>query len=375
MLYILIAILIFGALILVHEFGHYLTARLFHVEIHEFAIGMGPKLISYRSKKTGILYSIRMLPFGGFVSMAGELSDGEAAKMPENPYAHEAIPHTPEEGDEPYIANKGNTLISRPAWQRLIVHVAGAAMNIILALVLMAILVCFMPLGSTTVGEFIPQSESGYAVSSADSGLAVGDTILSVNGERVYISDQLIYQITRLGNTGEPLELCVRHRNGEVETLSVVFPTYEESGQTFGAFDFKVYRERASFGTVVKHAFFKSVYVVEMIWESLFDLITGRYTIDAVSGPVGTAGAITTAAKSGAITLLYLTVIISMNLGIFNLLPIPPLDGGHVVYTLWEIVTRRRVPERVSSALDAAGAMLFFAFLIFITFKDILAFF
>ena len=380
-LYILLAILIFGLLIMIHEFGHYLAARIFRVEITEFAIGMGPKVLSKKSKKTGIRYSIRLLPFGGFVSMRGELDGGETDK-PENPFAHEAVPREtetkqpPQPGDEEYVINYGNTLISRPGWQRLIVHAAGASMNILLAFVLTLILTLIIRVGGTQIAEFsdpVPDADGNVVTSSAV--LRVNDTILSVNGHKVRISDQLYYQIMREGYRGEALDLYVRHENGEREHLLVTFPTMTEQGVTLGAADFKVFAVKKTFGTVVGQTFWKSTYVVEMIWESLFDVITGRYSINAVSGPVGTAGAITEAARSGGATLLYLTLIISMNLGIFNLLPTPPLDGGHLAYTVIEIVSRRRLPGKVTGTLDAVGALLFFGLLLFITVKDILAFF
>ncbi len=376
---ILIAILIFGALILIHECGHYITARIFHVQINEFAIGMGPCLLSRVSRKTGIRYSLRALPFGGFVSMLGELGEeeeeprGGTSKKPF--FGYDSVPPVNEESevkaDEPYLINRGNTLASRPGWQRLIVHAAGGVMNILLALVLLIALAIATPLGSTVVAEFVDLSNKGYTTSTEDCGLSVGDEILSVAGQRVYISDQLLYQITRYGHTGEPIEVVVRHRDGTRETLSVLFPTFEAEGQIFGDIDFKVFREEKNLGTVLKQAFFKSVYLVEMIWESIFDLITGRYTVDAVAGPVGTAGAISSAAKSGASTLFYLTAIISMNLGIFNLLPVPLLDGGHIAYTAIEMVTRRRLPKKVIGILEAGFAVLLFGFMIFITFQDI----
>ena len=382
-LYILLAILVFGLLIMIHECGHYIAARIFRVEIDEFAIGMGPKVLSKRSKKTGIRYSIRLLPFGGFVSMRGELDEGEKDETePENPFAHEAVPHEPEvkeppkPGDENYVVNYGNTLISRPGWQRLIVHAAGATMNILLAFVLTLILTLIIRVGGTQIAEFTdPVTDAnGNEVSTSDV-LSVNDTILSVNGHKVRISDQLYYQIMREGYKGEPLDLFVKHENGEKEHLFVVFPTVTEQGTTLGTADFRVYAIRKNFSTVVGQTFWKSTYVVEMIWESLYDIVTGRYSINAVSGPVGTAGAITEAAKSGASTLLYLTLIISMNLGIFNLLPIPPLDGGHLAYTVIEMISRRRLPGKVTGTLDAVGAILFFGFLLFITVKDVLAFF
>ena len=381
-LYILLAILIFGLLIMIHECGHYIAARIFHVEINEFAIGMGPKILSKKSKKTGIRYSIRLLPFGGFVSMRGELGEKDGGD-PENPFAHEAVPHEsekkepPQPGDEDYVVNYGNTLMSRPGWQRLIVHAAGATMNILLALILTLILTLLIRVGGTEIAEFAePATDAdGNPVVSSSSILRVNDTVLSVNGRKVHISDQLYYQIMREGYKGEALDLYVRHENGEKEHLLVTFPTVTEQGVTFGTADFKVYAVKKTPGTVLKQTFWKSTYVVEMIWESLFDVITGRYSIDAVSGPVGTAGAITEAAKSGGATLLYLTLIISMNLGIFNLLPIPPLDGGHLVYTGIEMVSHRRLPGKVTGTIDAVGAFLFFGLLLFITVKDILAFF
>ena len=384
-LYILLAILIFGLLIMIHECGHYIAARIFHVEITEFAIGMGPKILSKKSKKTGIRYSIRLLPFGGFVSMRGELDDPTEKTEPENPFAHEAVPREiektepkepPKPGDEDYVINYGNALISRPGWQRLIVHAAGATMNILLAFILTLILTLWIRVGGTQIAEFDEPyvDENGNAITSSTV-LKQNDTILSVNGHKVRISDQLYYQIMREGYKGEPLDLYVKHENGEKEHLSVTFPTVTEQGTTFGTADFKVYAVRKSFGTVVKQTFWKSTYVVQMIWESLYDVVTGRYSINAVSGPVGTAGAITEAAKSGGATLLYLTLIISMNLGIFNLLPIPPLDGGHLAYTVVEMISRRRIPGKVTGAIDAAGAILFFGLLLFVTVKDILAFF
>lgn len=381
-LYILLAILIFGLLIMIHEFGHYVAARIFRVEITEFAIGMGPKVLSKKSKKTGIRYSIRLLPFGGFVSMRGELDEGEEDKSG-NPFAREAVPHEPETakeppkpGDEDYVINYGNALISRPGWQRLIVHAAGATMNILFAFVLTLVLTLIIRVGGTQIAEFSdPATDADGNEITSSAALKVNDTVLSVNGHKVRISDQLYYQIMREGYRGEPLDLLVKHENGEKEHLFVTFPTVNEQGVTLGAADFKVFAVKKTFGTVIGQTFWKSTYVVEMIWESLYDVVTGRYSISAVSGPVGTAGAITEAARSGGATLLYLTLIISMNLGIFNLLPIPPLDGGHLAYTVIEMISRRRLPGKVTGAIDAAGAIIFFGFLLFITVKDVLAFF
>lgn len=346
-MYILIAILVFGFLILIHEFGHYLTARIFGVKIHEFAIGMGPKLVWYQSKKTDIVYSLRLFPIGGFVSMLGENEEEEGA-------------------------DSERSLAAKPAWQRLIVNAAGAAMNLLFGFLLMGILTFKMDLGTTTIAYFNEVPEG--TLSSADSGLMAGDTVLRVNGKRVRIADQLLYRIMHDGT--EPVEVVVLRGTEEI-TLTVTFPRFEESGQVFGDADFVVYAEaQRNFGTIMRHAFHKSVYMVNMIWESLFDLVTGRYTFEAVSGPVGTTTVISDMAKTGgAFAVLYVTVIISINLGIFNLLPLPALDGGHILLILIEMVTRRKVPPKVAGLVDMVGLLLLMILMVAVTFKDIFALF
>ena len=201
---ILIAVLVFGFLILIHELGHYTFARIFGVTIKEFSIGMGPKLLWYDSKKTGIRYSISMLPFGGYVAMAGE--DGES--------------------DDP------NSFDKKPAWQRFIITAAGATVNIVAGALAMILLTTMIPLGSTTVHDFADKETTGYTISSSESGLLEGDTVLSVNGKRVKILDELSYEIMRQGN--KPLDLVVLRDGAEVELPDVIFPTAEEEGQTFG---------------------------------------------------------------------------------------------------------------------------------------------
>ena len=151
----------------------------------------------------------------------------------------------------------------------------------------------------------------------------------------------------------------------------VEFPTLEESGITFGDVDFAVKREESTFGNVCKHAFYKCLYVVRMVWDSLIDLVSGKYSMDAVSGPVGTAGVISDAAKMGIANLAYIVVVISVNLGIFNLLPIPALDGSHVIISFFEMVTGVKVPTKVVAVMDTIGLMTLLALMVFITGKDI----
>lgn len=364
-LYILLAVFVFGLLIFVHELGHFLFARLFGVKIFEFAIGMGPRIAWYRSKKTGIFYSLRAIPFGGFVSMAGELTDLEDENLPEE--AKEVFP-----GDE-----KRGPLASKPAWQRLIVHVAGAAMNLLVGFVIVAVMTASLPanrLGTTQVTYFDPPVEG--VPSSREQGLMIGDEIVKVGNVRVHIADELSYQILHQGGGDDPIVLTVLRDGNEIE-LPIVFPIMQESGQNFGSTDFYVGPvAEKTFGVVVEQAFYKALGNVTMVWDSLIDMITGRYTLEAVSGPIGTAGVITDAAKSGNAEYLFsLVALITINLGVFNLLPVPALDGAHILYTLIEMITRKKPPAKFIQVVDTVGLVLLLGLMVVITFQDVMRLF
>lgn len=335
---VIVSILTFGFLIFIHEFGHYIFARIFGVKIMEFSIGMGPKLLWYDSKKTGIRYSLAMFPIGGYVAMAGE--DGES--------------------DDP------NAFHKKPAWQRLIVTVAGAAINIIAGVLVFFLLATMIPIGSTRIHSFVPVE--GSSVSSEQSGLRPEDVILRVNGKRVHIVDELAYEIMRKGH--EPIDLVVLRDGEEIPLEDVVFPSATEQKQVFGSMDFKVYREEKTFGSVLSYTFSKSVLIVRMCWESIFDLITGRYTFAAVSGPVGISSALGDAAAAGVAQLLSLVGLISINLGVMNLLPLPALDGGRMITTLFEMITRKKIPLKIEAAINSVGLALLLGLSIVVLFKD-----
>ena len=341
-----IAVLVFGFLIFIHEFGHYITARIFKVKINEFSIGMGPRLVTYDSKKTGIKYSLAALPIGGYVAMEGE--DGRDENAPSDP----------------------NGFDKKPAWQRFIIVIAGATVNIVAGFLAMIILTSMINIGDTTVREFVDTEETGYEISSAESGLMVGDRIVAVGGKRVRILDQLSYEIMRRGD--KPIDVTVIRDGEEVVIPDVVFPTISEQEQTFGAMDFRVSRVNKNLGTVLKYSFNKSCLIIRMVWESLYDLITGRYTIAAVSGPVGISESIGTAARDGGLSLLYITTLISINLGVMNLLPIPALDGGRMVSLLFEMITKKRLPTKVEGMINAVGLGILLLFSLFIMVKDII---
>lgn len=340
-LQILLAIFLFGLLIFIHEGGHFLFARLFKVTVNEFAIGMGPKIFSKKSKKSGITYSFRAFPIGGFVSMAGE----------------------DEESDDPNAFNK------KPVWQRLIITVAGAAVNLLAGALVMAILVCASPdtLGSTVVHSFMDDAVS------VEAGLKEGDRITAIDGHKVHISDELMYEIMRLGI--EPVDVTVIRGDEKIVLEDVEFPQMASEGIAFGSNDFYVYAEQPTFLNLAKHSFYKTTYTVKMIWESLYDLVSGRYGVEAVSGPIGVTEALTEAADTGAYNFTYLAVVISINLGVMNLLPLPALDGGRIVFLLIEAVRRKPIKQEIESYINFAGLALLMILMVFICIKDVIGLF
>ncbi len=342
-LYILLAILGFGFLIFIHELGHFLTARAFGVTVKEFSLGMGPAILSHTSKKTGIVYKLCALPIGGYVSMVGEEGDND------------------EEG----------SLGSKPAWQRLIVMASGGLVNILAGVLIIFILIASVSgtMGTTEVGRILTTEETKLPVSSADSGLREGDVILEIGGRRVHIAAEVDYEIMRRGVEAIPVKVL---RAGEELTLTVTFPVGEESNQTLGRRDFYLMAAEENFGNVIKHSFYRSTMTVRMVWESLFDLIVGRYTADAVSGPVGVASAMTDAASSGAADFFYLLAVIALNLGVVNLFPLPALDGGRIFFLLIEIIIRRPVPEKVENAIHSAGFLLLLGLMLLVSCRDVI---
>ncbi len=362
---ILIALLIFGALIFIHELGHFLTARMFGVGILEFSIGMGPKLLSVRSKKSKTVYSLRLLPIGGYVSMYGEDEEisPEAPKEPipdseslagiiEQPFAPEAA-----------FSNK-------KVWQRMIICVAGAVMNLLLGFLIMTVITLRQDVyGTTTVAAF--QIDDAY---SEQCGLQVGDEILRINGHRVHISTELVYRILLDG--AEPMEVQVR-RNGQKEILQITLPS-DPQNPTFPLLDFYVtpVTEKTA-GTVLHQSFYGAKSQVTLVFESLKGLLTGKYGVSEMSGPIGITGELGNAAKAddNGMSLLSLVVLISINLGICNLLPIPALDGARLLFLLIEAVRRKPINPKYEGYIHLVGFALLMILFVIVAYQDILRLF
>ena len=337
-LYLLLTLLLLSVLVFLHEGGHFLIARLNNITVNEFSIGMGPKIFSYESKKSGIKYSVRALPIGGFVSMAGE---DEASEDP-------------------------NAFCNKNVWRRISTVLAGPITNIIVGFLGMFILVALTGPATNIVASFMDDATS------VNYGLQVNDKIVAIEGVKTHTGNEVVYEITYQGD--KPLDITVVRDGKKIVLEDVVFPTVEESGVTLGNYDMLFYgisEADRSFGIIISHTFWRTYSTAKMVWDSLADLIGGRFGLDAISGPIGMTELVGSAITAGWESLLYLWVIISVNLGVMNLLPLPALDGGRLMFLFWEAITRKPVNKTVESYINAAGLLLLMAFMILITFKDI----
>ena len=338
--YLLITFLVIGFLTFIHEFGHFFFARLFKVPVLEFAIGMGPKIYSWTGKH-GTKYALRAFPIGGFVQMEGEEGTSE------NPMAYNNL----------------------NPWKKIVVTAAGPVVNILFAVILMFGLVITTPtLGSTTVSGFMENS-----VSSAK--LQRNDEILKIGNVRVHTGEEIFYEVTMQGY--EAIDITVK-RNGETIVLeNVVFNIIEESGVTLGDADFTIYPlsslESVTVLDYLSQAFYRSINMVKMVFDSLLGMISGRFGIDAVSGPIGMVETVGEVASVSGQALVNLIVLISMNLGIFNLLPIPALDGGRIVFHLIDAIAGKKVIKKeIEDTITGVTLMLLLGFMLFISLKDII---
>jgi len=350
-LYIALALLVFGVMIFIHELGHFVAARLSKVTIYEFAIGMGPTIVSWKSKKYDTKYALRLLPIGGFVSMAGE--DGES--------------------DDENAFNK------KPFWKRFIILLAGPSMNIILGFVL-----TFTMLFSTAIiertderlgllGTNVISSFNENSISNTGDGLRENDKVIKVGKVRIHTARELVYEIMHQGYRS--VDIVVERDGEKVALKDVSFGTFTEEGIEFGAVDFKIKGVRSTFGNLIKHTYFNSCSMIKMVWDGIIDLFTGRYGIDALSGPVGITEQIGESAQMGSTNFLNMIALITINLGVMNLLPIPALDGGRLLFLTVEGITRKKINPNVESYIHFVGLVILFGLMIFVTFKDVLKFF
>ncbi len=405
---ILIGILFFGLIILIHEFGHFIFAKLFKVKVNEFALGMGPTILKKQGKETK--YAIRLFPIGGFVSMEGEGEESEDKRA----YCNQAT------------------------WKKMIIISAGAVFNLILGFILCVVLIC----GDEAITS--KKISSFYEGAMSNTQLQIGDEILEIDGKHVFSSYDITFLMQRnatgkfdftVDRGGEKVELAgvpfqkitsgnfnykdrvissvsanlkraglkdgdlITAVNGEKVTTDeelitairkdtdfIYSLTVEREGESLSfedvefmsvtIFDFTVYPEEKTFTSVLDEAFGYSMSLGRMVYLSLFDLVRGQYGINDLSGPIGTMSIITEIAEESVATTDYSTLfmlfaMITINIGLFNLLPVPALDGGHLFFMFVELIIRRKIPQKYVSWVSAAGLVLLLIFMALISANDL----
>lgn len=334
MITIISSIIIFLLVILIHEFGHFIVAKMNGVSVLEFSIGMGPKL--FQRESNGTLYSLRVLPVGGYCQLEGE----------------------DEENDSPNSLNNQSPLV------RLKVILAGAIMNFILAFILLILLMSVSRV-STEVSDVIKNSPA-YS-----SGIQTGDQIVSINGENVSDGEKLLQGIKE--SQGD-LDIGVI-RDSQSKNIKVT-PRLENNVRKIGV-NFQEEYDIKNFSLIkgFKKGVITFLNLTGMLYKFLGMLITGQLGLGGVSGPVGVVKEIGNAANTGVANLIFLLAYININLGVFNLLPIPALDGGRAIFILIEMIFGKKISQEKEGYIHMVGLILLLALIAIVTIKDVIKLF
>ena len=341
-LYILLAIVLLGVLVMVHEFGHYIVGRLTGMTVLEFSIGFGPKLLGWRRKE--IDYSLRLIPLGGYCSFLGE----------------------DENNNDPRAMN------NQPVWRRFLTIFAGPAMNFVFAFVVCVV----MLMGYFTAGIASPTVESLYADMPAEQeGLQAGDVIVSANGEEIEFSEEGARYLRALiadSPVDEPIEFTVE-RDGELLSFSVMpaLVTDEQTGASSYMLGIVFEGRTYTLGEALAQAPRTMANFVGMMLDSLKNLVFHGEGASDVTGPVGIISVVSEVAREGFYMVLYILFVISLNLGLMNLLPLPALDGGRLVFLIVEAIRRKPIPPEKEGMVHGVGMLLLLGLILVITYQDI----
>ena len=363
------AILVLGGIVLFHEFGHFLAARLFGVGVVEFSVGFGPRLLFHVSKKSGTRYSLKLFPLGGSCAMMGELEDEETEA------GEERLENTGAAGKDTAGELLGGSFLEQSPIARFCIIAAGPVFNFILAYVLAVVILSWAGydapvLVGTTEGQ--PAQEAG---------MAAGDVITAIEGRSIHFSRDI--QLYNLTGDGSPMEVAYKRyeeASGRWEERSTVLTPIEISGQHYFGFQLAGYRQPVE---SVPRLFLYGVYEVQFWIRSVVDslklMAAGRVSGDDIAGPVRIVTIIDETVEQnlsyGFVTVIMnlfnLTVMFSANLGVMNLIPIPALDGGRLLFILIEMIFRRPVNRKIENAMILTGMALLMTFMAVVLWNDI----
>lgn len=333
-LIIILAIIAFGCLVIVHEFGHFLAAKAAGVRVLEFWVGMGPAIAHHKFGETD--FKLCILPFGGACVMDGEDTEDESP----------------------------GTLAGAPLGWRALILAAGALMNFLLGFLIVLVLVLPESTGTTPV---IDSFADGFPAQ-GETMLMEGDRILSIDGYRVLLVSDVSTALSLGGDSS--YDIVVR-RNGEKVNLQDVTlePAVYDGVERYGI-DFSVVQ--MSFIDKVQNAVYRSYDYARLVWISLEQLVTGKVGVNQLSGPVGVTDVLVQTAQSSMVSFFLLIAFISINLGVMNLLPLPALDGGRLLFVLIELIARRPVPRKYEGYIHFGGFAVLMLLMLYVTWQDIM---
>ncbi len=350
MLTLIYFILILGAIVLVHEFGHFIFSKLFGVYVYEFSIGMGPRLFGTKKVKGKTQYNVRAFPIGGFVQLAGEDPTEKDDEVPEGAYLHQ-----------------------KPIWQRFIIMAAGVFNNFLLALILLFLIGIFH--GAPDMTPVVTKLDETMPMYLA--GIREGDRFVKINGNSVSNTDDVRVYMT-LENNGSETEFVMK-RDGKEYTYKVKpievedEETHEKSLKYGIVFENKVNK---GFGAAIEYTFNQFNSYIKQIFITFKYLFSGKVGVENLSGPVGIYSIVGEATKESVLLpLASLTALLCVNVGFLNILPFPAFDGGRILFLIIEKIRRKPVPPKIENTVNTVGFCLLMVLILFITINDIIRLF
>lgn len=335
-------ILILGIVVLIHEFGHFIFAKKAGIYVYEFSIGMGPQLFKFHRKNDETEYSIRLLPIGGYVQMAGEEI---------------------EEDDE---VPKEKQMIHKKWYQRFLTVIAGIMFNFLLAIIIFFIvgLVNGVPTETTTVAE-VTKNSAAYKA-----GLQPGDVILKINDKNIVSSDHLMLLVQVNGK--DKMNVTIE-RDGKEQAIQITPKKVKVDGQVTYQYGFSLKNRLVhNFWMAVQYGFTKMFSLIHQMILIIWYLLIGKLSLSSLAGPVGIYTVVDQTAKAGFLSLVYLIGFLSLNVGFINLLPIPAFDGGRLLFLIIEKIKGSPVNPKIENTVHAIGFILLMILMVVITFNDIL---
>ena len=344
---LILFILILGSIVFVHEFGHFMMAKLTGVYVYEFAIGMGPKLWSKKGKETE--YTLRAIPIGGFCMMAGEdLEDDDLKKVPKN-----------------------KRLQSKKPWQRFLIMFFGAGNNFIFAVLLLFLIGLIW--GGSSMEPVVTSVLKNSAA--ANSGIEAGDRILEINGHSISTTDDISLYLA-VADPEEASDIKVEKENDRIKTYSVQPKKKKVDGQTTYQYGIGMEQEvEHGLLAAIQFTYKKTISIFKQMAVTVGYLFTGGISISQLSGPVGIFSIVGNQSSAGIMNIIYLVAFLSINVGFINLLPLPAFDGGHILFIIIEKIKGSPVNPETENKIHTIGLFLLMLLMVVITFNDILRLF